>query len=214
MKKKLLETLENWTKYYLSISDLVPILGCSPDAIHSLIKRAVKEKILIRIKRDFYLISKKIQKKKPESYEIASLLYGPSYISFENSLNYHGWIPESVQIINSATTKRTKKFENILGIFAYYNIPVNVFHIGVSSIHNHSEDSPTFLIADPWKAIADLIYLKKRTWPNIIALSNDLRIELDVLQNSDLNLLKKLAEIYPNKRVQKMLNIFIKDLNI
>jgi len=211
MKKLLLNTLDQWPKSYISSGDLRPILNGTSDALHALLKRAVKEGILIRLKRDFYLIANKIRKKKPEAFEIAALLYGPSYISIESALSFHGWIPESVPIINSACSKRSNKFENFLGIFIYYNIPISVFHIGVSSVHNN-EDKTNFLIADPWKAIADYIYLKKRSWSNVMALSNDLRIELDFMQNSDLNLLEMLVENYPNTRVKNVLKIIIKDL--
>jgi hypothetical protein len=211
--KKLLKILDLWPKYYITPGDLSPILKISKDALHSLLKRAVKENLLIRLKREFYLISSKIQKKKPEAFEIAQLLYGPSYISFESALNFHGWIPEAVFVINSACSKRTKKFENFLGIFTYYNIPISIFHIGVSSYHKElNEDKIIFLMADPWKALADYIYIKKRSWPNIIALVEDLRIELDIIRYSDLTLLQKLTEIYPNKRVRKTLNILLRNL--
>ena len=215
MKKKLLKILDKWPKVYISSGDLRPILNSSSDALHSLLKRAVKEGVLIRLKRDFYLIANKIQEVKPETSEISPLLYGPSYISLESALSFHGWIPEAVPIINSACSKRTKKFETPIGIFAYYNIPILVFHIGVSSFHKGlpQDKSSCFLIADPWKAIADLIYLRKKNWPNVIALSNDMRIDVDLMQNSDLNLLIKLAGTYPNKRVRKVLKILSKDLS-
>jgi predicted transcriptional regulator of viral defense system len=211
MKKKLLYILDNWLKPYISSGDLKPILNGSADALQSVLKRLVKDNTLIRLKRDFYLITSKIQKKKTEAFEIAALLYGPSYISLESALSFHGWIPESVPVIISASSRRSNKFENFLGVFIYYHIPISVFHIGVSAIYN-SDDKANIFIADPWKALADYIYIKKRSWPNIFALSNDLRIELDLIQNSDLNLLKTLSENYPNRRVQNVLKIILKDL--
>lgn len=215
MKKNLLKILDKWPKVYISSGDLRPALNGSSNALHSLLKRAVKEGLLIRLKRDFYLIAGKIREIKPEASEIAPLLYGPSYISLESALSWHHWIPEAVPIINSACSKRTKKIETPIGIFAYYNIPISVFHIGVSSCPRGlpQNKNACFLMADPWKALADLIYLKKKNWPNAIALSNDMRIEIDLMQYSDLNLLEKLAEIYPSKRVKKALNILMKDLS-
>ena len=212
MRKKLLTLLNQWPKPYISSGDIKPFLDGTPDALHSLLKRAVKEEILIRLKRDFYLITSKIQQKKPEIFEIAGLLYGPSYISIESALSFHAWIPEAVPIINSACTKRSKKFENYLGVFVYYNIPISIFPVGVSSYYNKDENT-NYLIADPWKAIADYIYLRKRKWDNVFALSNDLRIELEYLQNSDLILLEKLSKNYPNSRVRKTLTIIMKDLS-
>jgi hypothetical protein len=214
MKKKLLKILEQWPKPYISSGDLRAILDGSNDALHSLLKRMAGEGLLIRLKRDFYLILNKIQKVKPESFEIAALLYGPSYISLESALSFHGWIPEAVPAINSVSPKRTQKFETFLGLFAYYKIPLIVFSLGVSSCSKSlsHQEKISFLIADPWKALADLIYLRKKSWRNILALADDLRIEIDLLQHSDLSLLAKLVEIYPNKRVQKTLTILMKDL--
>lgn len=212
MQKKLFTLLNKWPKPYVSSGDLMMALEGGANAVHSLIKRAVKEGVLIRLRRDFYLISSKIQTSKVEAFEIASLLYGPSYISYESALSFHGWIPEAVPSINSACAKRSKRIETTLGAFCYYHIPVSIFHVGVSSCSREKQDN--YLIADPWKAIADIMYVKGKSWPNIMALTEDFRIELDLLQSSDLNLLVILAEKYPSEKVKKHLQIFIKDFNI
>ena len=70
-----------------------------------------------------------------------------------------------------------------------------------------------FFIADPWKALADIVYVKKKIWPGIADLSNDMRIDIDIMQNSNLVLLEKLVEIYPSKRVKEVLKKLMKDLN-
>ena len=211
MQKRLQKILSSWPKAYITSTELKPIMKGSSDSLFSLLKRGVKDGSLIRLKRDFYLI----QNKSIETFEIASLLYGPSYISLESALSFHGSIPESVPIVNSACSKRTKKYETYLGIFAYNYIPISIFHVGVAPpLKDALENNSSFLVAAPWKAIADYIYLKKKTWPNIIALGNDLRIEIDQLQYSDLKLLEKLAKFYPSKRVRKALNILLKDLTI
>ena len=100
--------------------------------------------------------------------------------------------------------------ETPIGLFIYYHVPIEIFHIGVS--FNKTNDSGV-LIADPWKALADYIFIKKRSWKNIFSLSSDLRIELDALQSSDISLLLKLSETYPNHRTKKQLEILHKDLN-
>ena len=212
MKRNLLKILGGWPKCYIGSGDLSPYLECSKGSLHSLLKRAVKEGVLIRLKRDFYLIADKILKIKPEAFEIAPLLYGPSYVSLESALSFHGWIPEAVPTITCACSKKNRKFETYAGLFMYYRIPVFAFHLGVSS-YDMTNLVATFLMADPWKAIADLVYLRKKHWPNIVALANDMRVELELMQHSDLALLVKLSEIYPSERVQKALKILAKDLN-
>ena len=211
MKTKLLQILNKWPKNYIFSSDLKPIfITSSDDSFHSLLKRAVQDGTLIRVKRDLYLIGSQIEDVKPDSFEIAALIYGPSCISMESALSFHGWIPEAVPITISACTKKTKNFETPIGTFSYYHIPLSIFHVGISTIKNYDSN---FFIADPWKALADLIYFKKKSWPNSISLSNDMRIEMDLMQHFDLQLLEKLMSIYPSKIVRKTLKSIFKDLN-
>lgn len=210
MKKKLLEILKDWPKNYISSNELRVKLQASYFSIHSLLNRCVKGKHLMRLKQDFYLITEKVRVSKPSLFELASVLYGPSYISFESALSYHGLIPEAVFTTTSATSKRSRNIETEIGSFSYYHIPIKVFHIGVSNTLDYCSN---IFIADPFKALADMIYVKKKSWSNIIALSNDLRIDIENLQFSDLELLDKLAKTYPNNRTKKVLNILLKDLN-
>ena len=209
MNQKFTELLNSWPKMYITSGDVVLILKRSPDAIHSLFKRSVDNGMLIRVRRDLFLISAKMKNNKPNAFELAPLIYGPSYISCESALSFHGWIPESVPTITCVTTKRTKQIQTPLGLFSFKHIPIEIFHIGIGIIKT---DHSTILIADSWKAIADLIYLKKRSWPNILSFSNDMRIEIDVLQYSDIILLSKLSNSYPNNRTKLILKKFLKDL--
>jgi len=85
---------------------------------------------------------------------LAGPLYGPSYVSFETALAWHGMIPEGVTEIVSATVKRAADFENAFGRFRYLAVPKAVYPIGVSRVTDF--DLP-FLIASPTKALADRI---------------------------------------------------------
>ncbi|MDD3361788.1 MAG: hypothetical protein PHW34_08975 [Hespellia sp.] len=42
-------------------------------------------------------------------YLLAESIYGPSYLSFEFALSYHGLIPEAVYAFTSATFEKKKK---------------------------------------------------------------------------------------------------------
>lgn len=84
----------------------------------------------------------------------AGPIYGPSYISFETALAWHGMIPEGVSEILSATVKRAATFANHFGRFRYLTIPKGVYPTGVQ--RNIDADLP-FLIASPTKALADRI---------------------------------------------------------
>lgn len=210
MNRHFVEILLNWPKSYISGIDLKNILDKSADSRHAIIKRAVQRGYLIPIRRDLYLIK---SSKKPllNSFEIAPIIYGPSYVSFESALNYHGWIPEAVRTTTSATVKRTKEFETSIGIFSYEHIPIKIFSFGVEQFH---QESSTLFIASPIKAIADIIYSRKRTWRSIEALSEDLRIETENFHNFNKKLLIELSENYPSSRVKNVLKVLLEGLHL
>jgi predicted transcriptional regulator of viral defense system len=209
MIKTLIEVLVNWPKSYITGTDLKILIDKSYDACHSLVKRLSKEGTLVKIKNDLYLIKQSLRNELPDKFELAELIWGPSYISFESALSHHGWIPEAVYTTSSACTKKGKNVETSIGLFSYEHIPTDAFSVG---LHHHAETSVSFLIADPWKAIGDTIYARRKKWPDIGALCEDLRIEWEVLQTSDTKLLMYLAQDYPSVRTRTILSQFYEEL--
>lgn len=210
MNTDFLEILLNWPKSYISGTDLHHILDKSADSRHAIIKRAIQKCYLIPIRRDLYLI-KNAKRALLNSFEISMIIYGPSYVSFESALSYHGWIPEAVRTTTSASVKRAKEFETPIGIFSYEHVPIEVFSLGVEQ---HPQNALTLFIASPVKALADIVYSRKRTWNSLSELSEDLRIEIECFKKSDSNLLVELIKNYPSPRVQKTLNILLKGLHL
>lgn len=198
MNTLLLDKLIIWPKSFITGTDLRIILEGTDDARKSILKRAVQEGYLEKLKRDLYLI-KRIPKKLINTFEIAQLIYGPSYISFESSLSYFGWIPESVPVTCSATIKQTKNFSNVLGIFSFEKIPNTIFSLGVRWVN---EEDAKFLMADPWKSITDMIYLRNKKWDDVWSLMEDLRIEKETILSSNLALLELLVQVYPHKNTR------------
>jgi predicted transcriptional regulator of viral defense system len=205
----MIKALIEWEFPYISGADLENLFKKSSDARYSLVKRAVQKGFLIPIRKDLYLIQ---TPKRPlvDSFEIAPVIYGPSYISFESALSYHGWIPEAVRTVTCATSKRSNTFETPLGVFLYKHIPVQVFPIDVEQ---HKAKEFTLFIASPWKALADLIYTNKKEWKSLENLSEDFRIELDELLESDTTSLKEIIKNYPSSRVKKQLAYLEKELH-
>jgi len=209
MKKKLKDFLENWPRCFIQDSDLKAILEKTDDARHSIVKRAIKTGFLIRIKRGLYLIASKTKQLLPDEFELALIIYGPSFVSLESALSYHGWIPETVYTITCASAKRAKEFETPIGIFSYKHVPVEGFYIGVDRVETKKG---SFFVATPWRALADLIYIKRKSWKNIVQLEQDLRIDKDILFGSNKEQLALLAENYPNRRVREILKRFLKEI--
>ncbi|MBD3750847.1 MAG: hypothetical protein IE931_15420 [Sphingobacteriales bacterium] len=70
---------------------------------------------------------------------IANILLGPSYVSLDFALWFHGLIPESVYEITSITTKRSKSFETHYGVFSYVQIKKELFNIGMPKSANQKK---------------------------------------------------------------------------
>jgi len=206
----LIEILLNWPKAYISGTDLCSILDKSSDSRHAIIKRTIRDGYLIPIRRDLFLI-KNSKRFSLNSFEIAPIIYGPSYVSFESALSYQGWIPEAVRTTTCATIKRTKEFETPIGVFSYEHIPIEMFPFAVEQ---HQQNGLTLFIAAPVKALADMVYARGRSWETVNDLSEDLRIELDTFRDSDKELLEELSRTYSSSRVKKVLNNLSKGFSL
>ena len=202
MNKAFLQLLLRWPKPYVTGADLMFALGKSRNSQKGVIKRAVQEGALVRLKRDFYLIRRELNKPAVDRFELAPILYGPSYVSLESALQFHGWIPEAVPVVTAVTCKKAKEFETPVGVFFYSHIPMTAFSMGVSQIE---QEGWTLFVAEPWKAIADLIYVQDRSWKDVEALSLDMRIEMDKLGDSDWKLLEYLSTHYPSQKTRRAL---------
>ncbi len=210
MNLNFLNQLINWPNYLISGTELKSMLVGTEDARKAMIKRAVHEGYLQRLKRDYYIIRNISNKPMINTFELAQFIYGPSYISFESALSHHGWIPERVMVTSSATIKQARSFNTSIGEFSFEKIPNKSFKFGVSYI---KEEKARYLIATPWKAIADMIYCRKKTWKNINELMLDLRIEEESIKHYQYNLLAELSEEYAHKMTRKTLQAFLKELN-
>ena len=144
-------------------------------------------------------------------FELAQRIYGPSYISFESALSHHGWIPESVPTITSASAKRSKTFSTPLGVFSFIFIPVNVFLIGVNQVSTGVE---TFFIATPWRAIGDYVYAYKKDWNGIHPLIQSLRIDEEHFAQTSGDELSEIQNNYRSRRVKTFFKGVLKDLSL
>lgn len=118
------------------------------DKIHELIKQ---EK-LISLKRGLYLWNAAVL---PEQFSVANAMYGPSYVSAESALSYHGFIPEQVFSIVSMTLKNSKKFSNSFGNFEYIKLKPPYYTFGIQQVK--LRENQFSLMATAEKAILDKV---------------------------------------------------------
>lgn len=176
------------------------------------ILRMVENKELIRLKNGFYLIANKIQSETNTiiPYEqVANLLYGPSYVSLEWALSFYGMIPERVHTITSMTLGRNKEYHTPIGDFAYYALPSKSYSIGITK-KDAAGFIGGFLIAEPEKALIDLVYktcksLDKKELERELLESK--RIDRETFHQLNKSLLIKISQCYRAKSVNNLIDL-------
>lgn len=203
MNKDFRNLLLHWSLPYIRDVDIGTAISNSEAKRYAIVNRAIKNETLLHLRRGLYLIQEPYRKKSFSHFQLAHSFYGPSYVSFESALFYHQWIPEAVYTMRCATAKRSKKFATPIGEFQYSHVPATLLYLGVTRIGNNNE---AFLVAEPWKALADHYYAFCRNWNSVEDLCSDLRIEMEDMLESDLDLLQTLSENYQNHKVRIFLS--------
>lgn len=199
-----------WSQF--TTQDVAALFPGSEDRRYGLVKRALASGQIIHIRRGLYCLAPRYQKRSVNLYALAQQVYGPSYISLESALSRHGWIPEAVHAITSASFKKSKEFTTPLGIFSYERVPQEVFYAEVERLTDASGN--VFLMATPLKALADYVYVRKKDWTGIEPAVDSLRIELEELEQVTADAIETLAGNYSNLRVKRFLEGLRKDLSL
>lgn len=157
----------------------------------------VKQGILIRLKKGLFVVSPEFSGETISKELIANHLYGPSYVSCEGALFYHGLIPERTYLVRSASTRRSKKYHTPVGNFEYISIPEHYFPIGIQQ--RVIKDSYAFLIAGPEKAICDQVLstsgLRLQSLKAVhLYLFQDLRIDLESVSSLNPDIILECSE--------------------
>ncbi len=210
MTKSLENTLQRYSRPYLTDSELKVLLDGTPDSRYGKVKRLLAQGKLLHIRRGLYCLTDKMgYLTKPHPFELSQYIYGPSYISLESALSFHKLIPETVYTVTSATSKRSKEFQTPVGVFSYLHLPRENFYTLVELI---KENGYQFFMAKPWKAICDYVYCYKKEWSNLEPLLKSLRInkeELLFLRDEEIQLLD---EYYHHTRMSRFLKGIKKEL--
>lgn len=128
---------------------------------------------LIPLRRGLYLRDRAV-----DPLALALAIYGPSYVSFESALAWHGLIPERVVEVGCATLKRPAEFETPVGRFRYRHVPARVFSIGIERVE---DPLLPWLLASPTKALCDSVALDAS-----IRSQKDVRVWLEAMRIEDL----------------------------
>ena len=178
-------------------------------AVYAQIQRALKSGEVIQVRRGLYHLSQSIYPSLVSTEVLANLIYGPSYVSLESALAYHGWIPEAVRNCTSVTSGRPKHFDTPHGRFSYVRIKQTPLMAGVLCSQS---PNGSFLIATPLKAIADIVAARGLDWTGIQPLVASLRIEPEDIDSISSEDFEMLDGVYYSKRARVFLSSLRKEL--
>ena len=178
--------LKKIEKLYFGYEDIARALSITPQSARVTANRYVKKGLLIRAKRNIYLLKDIwLELTREQKFILANIIQTPSYISLMSALEYYEITTQIQQdFIESIALKRTKEVELDQTFFNYIKINP-VLYSGFFRIRG-------FFIAPPEKAFVDAIYLKSFG-----------RYQLDIssIDFSKLkqNKIEEMAAMYPDK---------------
>lgn len=191
---------------YLALTSALAGYSAPRQKIHELLKSGV----ITRVKKGLYVFGPDYNQAPVYPEVLANLIYGPSCLSLEYALSYHGLIPERVVELTSVTPKKDKFFDTPLGRFSYRHLAMARYPHGIEQVWLDAEHP--VLMASPEKALCDYLSLNKVEKLRGATeardfLESDLRIDPDNWGRLDRNRLAKLDKIYRNESLPWILQV-------
>jgi len=190
----------------LTEKQLARVLQGSPQRRYGLVNRALKAGELLRLTRGSYLLADRYRDYPGHPFALAQAFVQGSYVSFETALAHHDWIPEAVYTTASVTPGRktlvyeTRKY----GRFSFHPLAV---HAGgfLELVQREQIIQQTMLVAKPFRALMDLVCLRKIEWQGMAWLTEGLRIDEEYLYSITHDDIDTLILVYKQKRVKLFL---------
>jgi len=123
----------------------------------------LREGALQPLRRGLYLVGQPLRSSPVCLPLLANHLYGPSCLSLDFALAWHGLIPEGVAEVTSVTPRPSRSLNNALGRFSYHHLPLRYYAVGQEL--GQAGDGLSFLIAGPAKAVCDRLVLSRSLPP-------------------------------------------------
>ena len=188
---------------------LAELLGGSDARRYGLVNRALKNGSLIRIKRGVYMLNAQYRGGETHPFAAAQTLVPGSYVSFETALSYHGWIPEAVFAVASVSPgRKTVEYDcDTLGWFTFHPLALRNYRFLVS-VKRRKMGKLAALVAQPLRALMDIVALRKKRWSGLDWVQHSLRVDdshLITLRRKDF---MALAAVYKHKATNEFLEAF------
>lgn len=181
-------------KLYFRHEDIARALDITPESAKVSANRYVKQGLLVRVKRNIYVLKEKWKVlDREETFILANLGQVPSYISLMTALDHYEITTQMQRdFIESVAVKRTKAIEVEDRTFNYTKISTHLYF--------GFERAKDCFIATPEKAFLDALYLMSLGRYNFDVASID-------LSKFDHDGIKRSIKKYPSK-TKKLLDSY------
>lgn len=198
----------------LTEKQLARILKGSRQRRYGLVNRAINAGELHRLSRGRYLLADRFRDYPGHPFALAQAFVQGSYVSLETALAYHGWIPEAVYTTACVTPgRKTLVFETgKYGRFSFHPLAVHTGRF-LELVRRVQITQQTMLVAEPLRALMDLVCLRKAQWQGLGWLNKGLRIDEEYLKSIERGDMDTLMLVYKQKRVKSFLNSLARSLS-
>ncbi|GBH28827.1 type IV toxin-antitoxin system AbiEi family antitoxin domain-containing protein [Sphingobium xenophagum] len=183
------------------------LLGGSDARRYALVNRALKDGSLIRLKRATYMLGQRGRSEAIHPFAVAQALLPGSYISFETALAHHGWIPEAVFATASVSPNRKTIIYDTpsLGQFSFHPLALKEYQF-LTSVDREKFGKLAAFVAQPLRALMDLVALRKERWSGLDWLTTGMRIDEDRLLSLKRKDFSALRPVYKHKAANHFLH--------
>lgn len=199
----------------LTERQLARLIGGSAERRYGLVNRAMKEGELLRLKRGLYVLANELREVPPHPFALAQQIVPGGYVTGESALSFHGWIPEAVRSVLSAVPKgKSVTYEHeTLGGFEFRRLTVREGHF-LEAVSREVLEGQAALVAEPVRALMDLVYLRKWPWQGLDFLLKGLRIDEESLMRTPSTEIAPMLEVYKGKREREFINELLRALGL
>jgi hypothetical protein len=183
------------------------LLGGGNARRYGLVNRALKDGSLVRLKRGTYALGRDSRSEALHPFCVAQSFVPGSYVSFESALAFHGWIPEAVFVTASVSPgRKTQAVETAsFGRFGFHPLALCDYQFLVG-VDRHSLGALKAFIAQPLRALMDLVALRKLRWSGYQWLIEGMRIDEELLLATTRKDVAALQPVYKHKAARDFLD--------
>jgi len=196
----------------VSSHQLARLLGGTAQRRYGLVNRALRSGDLIRLQRGKYLLEPRLQPCPPHPFALAQAIAPGSFVSFESALSFHGWIPEAVPVTMSVLPGRRKKEVDhpILGLYRFYPLAMRDGSF-LESVNRQTLNEQTALVAEPLRALLDIVCLRKLEPGEMRYLTESMRIDNEEFSSIDPAMWQSAKTAYRHKRMAACIALLQKE---